>query len=270
MEQDAASPVKNADITDALGSWGASAGGHGGGGGGDAAVPTRLLLTTPQYRPYDAPTVFYGNGSNGSSGSQPSGGLLSAEEKISELMRVLESATSDRERLARELEEVQAEKVCGRVCLCLSVVMLRRRCVCVPVPLTTWAYAACSSRMCGCCEHILSAAGCIARRRVLCVCVSARPRADERRRVAHRAQVSMEYLLREKLEKLVQSQIEARMAALKKDGRSDSLAVAGIKVRAVCACRVASCSLLSLTPGVSPFFFMVSLSRRVASSRIGS
>lgn len=65
-----------------------------------------------QYRPYAAPTVFYGNGSAGSqSGTQGGSGLLTGEEKIAEMLRVVEMLTSDRDRMARELEEVQAEKV---------------------------------------------------------------------------------------------------------------------------------------------------------------
>jgi hypothetical protein len=42
----------------------------------------------------------------------------------------------------------------------------------------------------------------------------------------------MEYLLREKLEKLVQSQIEARMVSMRRDGKSfDASVVAALKVR---------------------------------------
>ncbi len=41
----------------------------------------------------------------------------------------------------------------------------------------------------------------------------------------------MEYLLREKLEKLVQGQIEARMASMKRDGKSfDASIVTALKV----------------------------------------
>ena len=41
----------------------------------------------------------------------------------------------------------------------------------------------------------------------------------------------MEYLLREKLEKLVQSQIEARMVSMRRDGKSfDASVVAALKV----------------------------------------
>jgi hypothetical protein len=70
------------------------------------------FAVAPQYRPYAAPTVFYGNGSAGSqSGTQGGAGLLTGEEKIAEMMRVVEVLTSDRDRMARELEEVQAEKV---------------------------------------------------------------------------------------------------------------------------------------------------------------
>ncbi len=64
-------------------------------------------MLSVQYRPYDAPTVFYGTTGGGSSG----GTLLSAEEKIAELQHLVESMVSEREHVARELEEVQAEKV---------------------------------------------------------------------------------------------------------------------------------------------------------------
>ncbi len=59
--------------------------------------------------------MFYGNGSAGGQGGTQSGaGLLTGEEKIAEMLRVVEMLTSDRDRMARELEEVQAEKVIPR------------------------------------------------------------------------------------------------------------------------------------------------------------
>lgn len=153
MEKESTSPVKAADVREALANLAtemgrsdredaASVGVAGG-------VSKHMLITTPQYRPYDAPVVFSGatGAGNGTSG------LLSAEDKITELQRVVDAAAADREHLARELEEVQAEKV------------------------------------------------------------------------------SMEYLLREKLEKLVQSQIEARMASYRKDAKLlDPKTVAALKV----------------------------------------
>ena len=135
---------QNTDLVDALGPWGKFAergldGGAVAGPGGASSVPPKLLITTPQFRPYDAPTVFSGaDGAASARESQPST-LLSAEDKIAELTRVVETTKTDRDRLAQDLEEIQAEKV------------------------------------------------------------------------------SMEYLLREKLEKLVQSQIEVRLASYKHD-----------------------------------------------------
>jgi kinesin family protein 3/17 len=186
MEHNAASPVKNSELVEALGDWAGTRGGKAGGGmgmhgraraasGGDGsdgalaagAVPPQLLLTTKQFRAYDehgaagasagaaASEGASSSGSAGGSGGGAHGGggggahggggggspgapLLSAEEKIAELARLVDGMRGDRDRLTRELEDVQAEKV------------------------------------------------------------------------------SMEYLLREKLEKLVQTEIEARLTGYKK------------------------------------------------------
>ena len=169
MEQSVSSPDKNAEISAALGEW-ASAGsssaaeatsttattGSYSRASGNVGVSSSTefghnpssFVDTKQFKPYQVPTVFTGDGdeTNNATGS-PS--LLSAEEKINELQNLVESGNNERERLSRELEEVQAEKV------------------------------------------------------------------------------SMEYLLREKLEKLVQSEIEARLAAYKHDEASNIMKLNG-------------------------------------------
>lgn len=87
MEHNAASPVKNNELEQALGVWGRGngrgrgprgvggegggarrGGGGGGAGAGDGAVPPTLLITTKQFRPYrKAQTVFSGSGVEGQS-----------------------------------------------------------------------------------------------------------------------------------------------------------------------------------------------------------
>ncbi|KAJ0401650.1 hypothetical protein P43SY_001282 [Pythium insidiosum] len=62
-----------------------------------------LLLTCKQFRPHAETTV---NSAVGASSS-----LLSATEKIHELQALLEAQGSDQQRLAKELEDVKAEKV---------------------------------------------------------------------------------------------------------------------------------------------------------------
>eukprot|EP01138_Halocafeteria_seosinensis_P014292 gb/GECG01014592.1/.p1 GENE.gb/GECG01014592.1/~~gb/GECG01014592.1/.p1 ORF type:complete len:994 (+),score=180.45 gb/GECG01014592.1/:1-2982(+) len=177
MEQSVSSPDKNAEISAALGDWASSSSPN----TQNASAPTESrvshhgtsttqtttsakeafrtregyqnvssshLVETKQFKPYQAPTVFTGDDDN-NEGATGSPNLLSAEEKINELQNLVESGKNERERLARELEEVQAEKV------------------------------------------------------------------------------SMEYLLREKLEKLVQSEIEARLAAYKHDEASNIMKMNG-------------------------------------------
>lgn len=175
MEHNAASPVKNSELLEALGDWAgmgmgpAAAGllsagraasaairaaGPGAAAGAAAGdVPAAALITTRQFRPYadadvtggaasaSATSPVDGSGDGAGGGSSSSAPLLSAEEKIAELSRVVDAMRSERDRLGRELEDVQAEKV------------------------------------------------------------------------------SMEYLLREKLEKLVQSEIEARLASYHGQGQ---------------------------------------------------
>jgi len=136
LEQDAASPVRNSRLAEALGPWASPGGGGGGGGGGarpgtagarrpagagagaGAGVPPSLLLTTKQFKPFEddragdrspiADIIAEGGGGGGGGGEER---LLSAEEKISELSRIADAALGDRERLARDLEDIQAEKV---------------------------------------------------------------------------------------------------------------------------------------------------------------
>lgn len=145
MEHNAASPVKNSELVEALGDWAgahphvrlraASAAAGGAGAGLLAGIAPEHLIATKQFRPFeDAAAAARGDA------TPTPGALLSAADKIRELSKLLEAARAERERLAREVEDVQAEKV------------------------------------------------------------------------------SMEYLLREKLEKLVQSEIESRLAAYQRDG----------------------------------------------------
>lgn len=144
MEHHAASPVKNSELVEALGDWAgappqlrlrAASAASAAGVGALAGILPEHLIATKQFRPYEDAAAA----ARGDTTPAP-GALLSAADKIRELSRLLETARAERERLAREVEDVQAEKV------------------------------------------------------------------------------SMEYLLREKLEKLVQSEIESRLAAYQRDG----------------------------------------------------
>lgn len=144
MEHHAASPVKNSELVEALGDWAgappqlrlrAASAASAGAVGALAGILPEHLIATKQFRPFEDAAAA----ARGDTTPAP-GALLSAGEKIRELSRLLETARAERERLAREVEDVQAEKV------------------------------------------------------------------------------SMEYLLREKLEKLVQSEIESRLAAYQRDG----------------------------------------------------
>lgn len=163
MEAESASPQKNRDLQEALGAWAGAEGGGAaampsrGGAGRDGAeggksgpVPASLLVTTRQFLPHAdsvgssssaggeaagpasratdaagegaaAPPATPGGGVKGSAARGPggvlhtSGGgvgvLLSAEEKISELSSLLQHSAADRDRLQKELEDTQAEKV---------------------------------------------------------------------------------------------------------------------------------------------------------------
>jgi hypothetical protein len=170
MEHQANSPVKSTELVQALGEWGsekalANGGENGRGGKGErgdrsggkgsnnGTLPPHLLLSYKQFPRHPAATAA--NGASEvelASGAGDAGGrekgessMLSAEDKINELSRMVDAHLLDRQRLGRELEEVQAEKV------------------------------------------------------------------------------SMEYLLREKLERLVQSEIESRLLAYRRDGKESSL-----------------------------------------------
>ena len=87
---------------------------HGGASGGKAkqqqpATAPNLLISFKQYQPYDDATVFVGSAVSAQPGEERN--LLSAEDKISELALVVERQKADQQKLSRELEEVQAEKV---------------------------------------------------------------------------------------------------------------------------------------------------------------
>ena len=158
MEHNAASPVKNTDLVEALGDWAAGAGAGGPAVSRGAPRIRRSDVaeastagdgaTNRQYRPHAADVVA------SAAPATLHQHHLSADEKIAELSRLMDAARADRDRLSRELDDVRAEKV------------------------------------------------------------------------------SMEYLLREKLEKLVQGEIEARLAAYKRDGDDASSAAAAAAAHA--------------------------------------
>ena len=113
-------------------------------------MPPALLVTHRQFQAAVADVVYKMGGAGENKGEDGAGllerpRLLSAEEKIEELTRMVDTQRGEQEKLGRELEEVQAEKV------------------------------------------------------------------------------SMEYLLREKLEKLVQSEIEARLYMYRRDDNESAL-----------------------------------------------
>ena len=90
IEHNANSPTKNVDLNDALGEWGQRRSTT------DSTVPPNLLITHPQYAPYNAEIrEFHGVDSPKT--------LLSAQEKIKELMELLEQQ-------ANELSSMSVEK----------------------------------------------------------------------------------------------------------------------------------------------------------------
>ncbi len=126
MEQDAVSPVRNSRIAEALGPWaspggGGAVSGHGvGGSHGAGPIAAALaaagdeharggrassLMSTRQFKPFDDARA------GASPTAEHDGVLLTADEKIVELSRVVDKTLSDREGLLRDLEDVQAEKV---------------------------------------------------------------------------------------------------------------------------------------------------------------
>ena len=114
MEHHAASPVKNSELVEALGDWAgaphharlraASAAANGGPGGAGllAGILPEHLIATKQFRPFeDAAAASRGDS------TPTTHTLLSAAEKIRELSKLLETARTERERLSREVEDVQ-------------------------------------------------------------------------------------------------------------------------------------------------------------------
>ena len=75
----------------------------------EPATAPNQLISYKQYQPYDDATVFVGSAASARPGEERN--LLSAEDKISELARIVERQKADHQKLSRELEEVQAEKV---------------------------------------------------------------------------------------------------------------------------------------------------------------
>jgi hypothetical protein len=109
MEHNAASPVKNSELVEALGDWAgapahvrlraASAAASLSAAGG---ITSEQLLATKQFRPFED-TVAAARGDV----TPAVGVLLSAPEKIRELTKLVEAGRMERERLAREVEDVQ-------------------------------------------------------------------------------------------------------------------------------------------------------------------
>ncbi|DBA03560.1 TPA: hypothetical protein N0F65_011461 [Lagenidium giganteum] len=123
MEQHASSPGKpNSELLKALGDWAGSSTGltHGGSNGttdgGKPAISPEHLITHKQFRPHGVDAVVYATGTNNAangklvstSRDEP---LLSAEEKMQELKKIVDNQAQEHTRLAKELEEVKAEKV---------------------------------------------------------------------------------------------------------------------------------------------------------------
>lgn len=111
MEHDAVSPVRNSELAAALGAWAGKPPGRGGVDGGP--IPAMQAL--------DGAGAAGGSETHGASPSDPArhdgaahAAASSSSASISSqssMARALESLRSDRDRLARELEDVQAEKV---------------------------------------------------------------------------------------------------------------------------------------------------------------
>lgn len=128
IEHNAVSPVKNTALAQALGDWApptgpsaaaaAAAAAAGAVVAGDASangeplvtVRPNMLVTFKQYATHGTgePTLY---GGSGDELAGQGGGALSAEEKIKELQRLVDTSNSERERLLKELEDVQADKV---------------------------------------------------------------------------------------------------------------------------------------------------------------
>ena len=98
MEQDAVSPVRSSELAAALGAWAADrpAGGR---LEGAASVASALSFGADGSRSATSP---------GGAGAAPHAPSAAA---VAELTRTMETLRSDRDRLARELEDVQSEKV---------------------------------------------------------------------------------------------------------------------------------------------------------------
>ena len=106
MDHNASSPTKIKDLEQFMDNAGGSVDGSGGdlGASMSTAASSSSGGGTRKFRPHGDQVVF----TNGKSGAQQ---LLTAEEKVRELEGLLEGLTSGDNDLARELEEVKAEKV---------------------------------------------------------------------------------------------------------------------------------------------------------------
>lgn len=105
-----ASGATHADVLQALGDWGATSGARASSASASASgLPTELLLTHKQFRPHDASVVAVVPSSRGA--GAPSERLLSAHEKIQELQALVDTQATEHARVAKELEDIKAEKV---------------------------------------------------------------------------------------------------------------------------------------------------------------
>ncbi|OQS03526.1 kinesin [Thraustotheca clavata] len=91
MEHNATSPNKNAELIKALGEWGFK--------------QRPATSSGKQYLPYDQSPIVCNNNAS------PKDKLLSADEKVEELMRVVEAQRAEYARAMKELEDVRSEKV---------------------------------------------------------------------------------------------------------------------------------------------------------------
>lgn len=99
MEQDAVSPVRSSELAAALGAWAADRPSAGGRLEGAASVASALSFGGDGVRSASSP---------GGAGAAPHAPSAAA---VAELTRTLDTLRNDRDRLARELEDVQSEKV---------------------------------------------------------------------------------------------------------------------------------------------------------------
>ncbi|OWZ24016.1 Kinesin [Phytophthora megakarya] len=116
MEHNANSPGKiDGELLKALGDWG--------GGTAQAAMvtsastgrvsepPLELLITHKQFRPHPVDPVIINDNNYSNNSPHTGSALLSAEEKIKELRTLVNTQSTEHQRMAKELEDVKSEKV---------------------------------------------------------------------------------------------------------------------------------------------------------------